>query len=191
MYSGEWHWSQGLSCYLRGFSESRSSSGSSPSVLLSVRLSTTLCVICNSKSFHSFLFKLCKMIVHTLNMCTSYFVHISSFFLALWLFKHWTFVHPIFYANVRLYFWVLKLDVELRHYYVYTTFGVLSLCYLCVNRFHSYMGRDARKPVFMGLRITQAQTSLHIRAVWSAPSLFAFWKISYVNLLPVKFEFSS
>ena len=35
-----------------------------------------VCVICNSKSFHSFLFKLCIMIVHILNKCTSYFVHI-------------------------------------------------------------------------------------------------------------------
>ena len=35
------------------------------------------CVICNSKSFHSFIFKLCIMIVHTLKMCTFYFVHIS------------------------------------------------------------------------------------------------------------------
>ena len=60
--------------YLRHFSESRSSSGSTPSirpfVRLFVRLSATLlwclvCVICNSNSFHSFIFKLCLMIVHT------------------------------------------------------------------------------------------------------------------------------
>ena len=37
-----------------------------------------------------------------------------------------------------------------------------------------------------GLRTTQAQTSLRIRAVWSAPLLFVFWKVSYVNLLQVK-----
>ena len=36
-----------------------------------------VCVICNSKSFHSFLFKLCLMIVHILKMCTFYFVHLS------------------------------------------------------------------------------------------------------------------
>ena len=29
----------------------------------------------------------------------------------------------------------------------------------------SYMGRDKKQPVFRGLRITQAQTSLRIRAV--------------------------
>ena len=56
-----------------------------PSVRLSVRLFATLlgclvCEICNSKSFHSFLFKLCIMIVHTLKMCTFYYVHSSYFF---------------------------------------------------------------------------------------------------------------
>ena len=49
-----------------------------------------------------------------------------------------------------------------------------------------HMGHDARKPVFRCLWITLAQTSLRIRAVWSAPLLFAFWKVSYVNLLQVK-----
>ena len=29
-----------------------------------------LCVICNSNRFHSFIFKICIMIVHTLKMCT-------------------------------------------------------------------------------------------------------------------------
>ena len=75
----------GNTFYLHRFSESRSSSGSTPSVrpfvCPSVSLSATLmgclvCVICNSNSFHSFIFKLCLMIVHTLKMCTSYFVHI-------------------------------------------------------------------------------------------------------------------
>ena len=71
--------------YLRRFSESRSSSGSTPSGFtvrrLSVRPAETLgcqiCVIYNSKSFHSFLFKLCLMIVHILKMCTFYIVHVS------------------------------------------------------------------------------------------------------------------
>ena len=49
----------------------------------------------------------------------------------------------------------------------------------------------ARKPVFRGLRTTQAQTSLRIRAVWSAPLLLALWKVSYINLIQVKFQFSS
>ena len=51
------------------------------------------------------------------------------------------------------------------------------------------LGLDAR--VFGGLRTTQAQTSLRIRAVWSAPLLFAFWKVLHVNLLQGKFQFSS
>ena len=68
-------------CYLRRFSESRSSSGFTLSVRLSISLSATflgclVCVICNSKSFDSFLFKLCIMTVNILKMCTSYFVHI-------------------------------------------------------------------------------------------------------------------
>ena len=33
-----------------------------------------VCVICNSKSFLSFLFKLCILIVHILKMCTFYYV---------------------------------------------------------------------------------------------------------------------
>ena len=50
---------------------------------------------------------------------------------------------------------------------------------------------DARKPFFRVLQITQAQTSLRIRTVWSARLLFAFWKVPYVNLLQVNFQFSS
>ena len=81
--------------YLRRFSKSRSSSGSTPFVCLSVRpsirpsvrpsicpsvrntLGYQVCVICNSKTLHSFLFKLCLMIIHILKMCTFYFVHVS------------------------------------------------------------------------------------------------------------------
>ena len=62
---------------LRCFSKSRSSSGSTTSVRLSaILLGCLVCVIYNSNSFHSFIFKLCIMIVHTLKMCTSYFMHI-------------------------------------------------------------------------------------------------------------------
>ena len=43
-----------------------------------------VCVICNSNSFHSFIFKLCIMIVHTLNMFIFYFVHISWIFSQFW-----------------------------------------------------------------------------------------------------------
>ena len=51
------------------------------------------------------------------------------------------------------------------------------------------MGLDMRKPVFGGLRTTQAQISLRIRAVWSAPLLFAYRKVSYLDLLQAKFQF--
>ena len=60
--------------YLHCFSESRSSSGSTPSACPSATL------LANSKSFNSFLFKLCKMIVDKLNMSTAYFMHISQIF---------------------------------------------------------------------------------------------------------------
>ena len=55
----------------------------------------------------------------------------------------------------------------------------------------SLFGLDARKPVFGGSWTTQAQTNLRIPAVWSAPLLFAFWKVLYVNLLQAKFQFTS
>ena len=42
------------------------------------------------------------------------------------------------------------------------------------------MGLDARKPVFWGLRTTKTQTSLRIH-----------WKVSYLNLLQAKFQYSS
>ena len=45
------------------------------------------------------------------------------------------------------------------------------------------------KPVFGGLRTTKAQTSLRILAEWSAPLLFTYWKESYLNLPPAKFQF--
>ena len=39
------------------------------------------------------------------------------------------------------------------------------------------MGLVAKKPVFRGLRTTQAQTSLSIHAFQLAPLLFIFWKV--------------
>ena len=41
-----------------------------------------VCVICNSSSFHSFIFKLCIMIVHTLNMYTLYLCTFDNIFLS-------------------------------------------------------------------------------------------------------------
>ena len=65
----------------------------------------------------------------------------------------------------------------------------VTLAGLVSVRYH--VGLDARKPVFGGLWITQAQTRLSILTVWSAPLLFAFWKVSYINLLQVIFQISS
>ena len=56
-------------------------------------------------------------------------------------------------------------------------------CLITVCKVH--MGLIARKTVFGGLRTTQAQTSLSITSVWSAPLFLAFWKVPYVNLLRV------
>ena len=41
-----------------------------------------VCVICNSSSFHSFIFKLCIMIVHSLKMYTLYFYTFDNTFLS-------------------------------------------------------------------------------------------------------------
>ena len=56
--------------------------------------------------------------------------------------------------------------------------------------YQQHMGLDARKAVFGDEQTTKAQTSVRIRAVWWAPLLFAFEKVSYVNLLQVKFQCS-
>ena len=40
-----------------------------------------ICVICNSNSFHFFIFKLGIMIVHTLKMCTSHLCTFDKYFL--------------------------------------------------------------------------------------------------------------
>ena len=54
------------------------------------------------------------------------------------------------------------------------------------------MGLDVRKPVLGGLRTTQAQNlSSGGGGLRTAPLLFTFWKVSYVNLLQVKFQFSN
>ena len=71
--------------------------------------------------------------------------------------------------------------------------NLLTISNHCAKYEHTpyNMGHNARKHVFGGLRTTQAQTSLRIRAVWSAPLLFAFWKVTYVHWLQKKFQFSS
>ena len=59
-------------------------------------------------------------------------------------------------------------------------------------RIHFYhMGLDVRIPVFGGWRTTKTHTSLRICAVWSAPLLFAYLKVSYLDLPQAKFQISS
>ena len=48
-----------------------------------------------------------------------------------------------------------------------------------------------QKTCLQFLRTTKAQTSLPSCAIWSAPLLFALWKVSYQNLLQAKFQYSS
>ena len=50
------------------------------------------------------------------------------------------------------------------------------------------MGLNARKPIFGGFRTAKAQTSLHIHADWSAPFLFSYWKVQYLDLVQAKFQ---
>ena len=71
--------------YLRRFSESRSSSGSTPSVHPSATLKRyQVCVICNSKSFNSFFIQTLPNDCWHLKICTSYFVHVSYYFFRFW-----------------------------------------------------------------------------------------------------------
>ena len=73
-----------------------------------------VCFIVNSKSFHSLIFKLCIMIVHTLNMCLSFLCKFDKHFL-------------IFRA------------VELRHFSSERLRGCL-VCVICnSSSFHSFI----------------------------------------------------
>ena len=53
------------------------------------------------------------------------------------------------------------------------------------------MGQVMRKRVLCHMRITKVQIGLRIRAVWSAPLLFAAYIVWYVYLLYPKFQDSS
>ena len=80
--------------YLPHFSESRSSNWSTPSVHQQHFLGCLICVICNSKSFHSFLFKLNIMIVHLLKMYTSILCTFHDYFSSLMGVELRHFFHP-------------------------------------------------------------------------------------------------
>ena len=65
------------------------------------------------------MFNLCIMIVHTLKMSI-----------------------PKICAHLIIFYYIFG-SVELRHYFIYTTFRLLALCNLCVicnfNSFHSFL----------------------------------------------------
>ena len=48
--------------------------------------------------------------------------------------------------------------------------------YISVNK----MGLNTRNPVFRVCEQQRCKTSLHIHAVYSAPLLLAYWKVSYI-----------
>ena len=62
----------------------------------------------------------------------------------------------------------------------------VSSCWTLLGLEH--MGLKVRNPVFGGLRATKVQTACTVR---TAPLLFTFWKVSYLNLLPAKVQFSN
>ena len=71
--------------------------------------------------------------------------------------------------------WVCHFPIGILGRVWYLIVSIPDLCNL------TYL--DARKPVFIGLQTIKAQTSLPICAVWSAPLLFAYLIVSYLNLL--------
>ena len=133
-------------------------------------------VICNSNSIQYFIFKLCLMVVHTLKMCTFYFVQISFFFtfltdvelrhfqavfiplysnFVLWLFTQWT-CTPYIYAHLILYFWVFNEIVKSPTVDYIVKFGcnLISFLYiwtLHIDCSHTDMHRRRRSRAEFGL----------------------------------------
>ena len=66
--------------------------------------------------------------------------------------------------SYNMYLWLVSAILSRYDWFIFGTLIVYNV------------GLDARKPVFGGLRTTQAQTSLRIRADWSASLLFAYRK---------------
>ena len=69
--------------------------------------------------------------------------------------------------------------------------GTFAVCHRCRTCGNNLYGPRREKTCLRGLRTTEAQTSLRTHTVWSAPLLFAFWKVPYLSLLQAKFQFSS
>ena len=77
---------------------------------------------------------------------------------------------------------------------------VLCICHAenCSLRFsgkvpiwYRQIGPQHEKTCLLSLWIIKVQTSMCICAVWSAHLFFAHWKVSYLDLLQVKYRFSS
>ena len=86
--------------------------------------------------------------------------------------------------------WQVKIQLQVQaSYSLLLSKKVLVYWYGASFENPHHMGVNARKPVFGGLPTTQAQTRLCIRTDWSAPLLFAFWKVLYLNLLQAKCHF--
>ena len=108
------------------------------------------------------------------------------FFIVCQFFKKLTFSKNSFKNTIRVW---NSLDPEQARHFVWPDLGPNCLQKSSadntsrqrVKLIFTDMGLDVRKPVFGGLGTTQAQTCLHICAVWSAPLLFAFLKVQYVN----------
>ena len=69
--------------------------------------------------------------------------------------------------------------------------SIYIFCNIIPSVLHYGMVLGATKPVFVGLRTTKACTSLRICTVGSASWLFGCCKLSYLDLLLPKFQFSS
>ena len=67
---------------------------------------------------------------------------------------------------------------------------LVSKCIYYTFRRNTF-GPRRKKICLRGLQIANAQSSLYIHGVYSSPLFFTLWKISYLNLLRAKFQFSS
>ena len=76
----------GENVYLPRLCESMSSNGFTPFFPSATLFGCLVCVICNSKSFHFFIFKLCIMIVHILieDVHQLFCAHFMNIFSILW-----------------------------------------------------------------------------------------------------------
>ena len=161
-----------------------------------------VCVICNSKSFHFLIFKLCIIIAHTLKMCTSYFVHIWSIFSCFWgvlnfdifpsaallgclvyvicnsksflffLFKlcirivHTLKMCTYYFMHISEIFFSFLRGVELRHFFPSEMLRGCLVCVICnSNRFHSLIFKLCKM-----IAHTLKMCTFYFEHIWSISS---------------------